>query len=85
MTTEWCRHDEARRQGIECNLAIVADMEAKAVKITTGRVGRCFEMPGGNLFTIRNEQPAGSSMEHIQQLLPISREDAEDFYGYSPA
>ena len=85
MTTEWCRHDDARQQGIERNLAVIAEMEAKAVRVTFGPVGRCFEMTDGRLLTILNEQPAASPMEHIQHLLPVSREDAEDFYGYSPA
>jgi hypothetical protein len=84
VSAEWCRHDDARQQGIERNLSLVAELEAKAVRVTTGPVGRCFEMPGGRLMTIANEQQAGSSIEHIQQLLPLSREDAEDFYGWYP-
>jgi hypothetical protein len=84
VSSEWCRHDEAQQQGIERNLSLVAEVEAKAVRVTRGPAGRCFEMAEGRLLTILNEQPAGSSIERIQHLLPVSREDAEDFYGYSP-
>jgi hypothetical protein len=79
-----CRHDRANREGRERNLAEVAEMEARAVRITAGELGRCFELPNGRLVTITNEQPPDSEMLHIQFILPLMPEWAEDGYGWAP-
>lgn len=83
--SEFVRAAEAgreRRRNIERNLATVADLEAKAERITTGPGGRCFVLPGEELYVIHNQQPPGSEMWHSQWVMPVTREDAEDFYGY---
>lgn len=69
-----------RQWPIAKNLELIADLEAKAVRITGQPGHRCFEMPDGQLLTIRNEQPPDSDVEYVQHFIPLTREDAEDFY-----
>jgi hypothetical protein len=66
------------------NLRQIAELEAEAVRITRGPAGRCFAMPNGRLITVANEQPPNSDVLHFQAILLLSREDAEDFYGWTP-
>lgn len=73
------------RRDIAANLATIAEIEARAVRITHGPSGRCFQLVNGYLVTIRNEQPAGSSYAHSQIVQQITTMDAEDFYGWTPA
>ena len=74
-----------RRRAIRRNLDQVADLELASVRITQGPAGRCFEMPSGMLLTILNEQRPSSGFElvHAQAIVPITTEDAIDFYGWS--
>ncbi len=86
---EWgIRLGRERREAIAQNLEIVADMEARAVRITVGPAGRCFQLPGDfgqpHLMVINNEQPRDSEMHYLMAVLPVTREDAEDFYGWAP-
>lgn len=67
---------------IQKNLDRIAELESQAVRITVGPGGRCFVMPDGQLLTIKNEQPIGSTVEHVMFVQPLRREDAEDFYGF---
>jgi hypothetical protein len=66
------------------NYAQIADLEREAVRITVGPAGRCFEMPDGHLLTIHNEQRDDGFLR-LQQIAPLLREDAEDYYGWVPA
>jgi hypothetical protein len=75
----------AHRQAIQRNLGAIVNLHRQAVRVTRGPAGRCFEMPDGRLLTITNEQTPGSPFRHFQYVLPISREDAEDLYGWSDA
>jgi hypothetical protein len=77
---------DERRALIERNREQLAELEASAFRITTGPAGRCFEMVDGKLFTIRNPQPPDvDDLYYLQVLWPLTREDAEDFYGWTPA
>lgn len=76
--------DREHRAAIADNLAAVAKLEAEAVRITTGPSGRCFVMADGRLFVIYGEQPAGTDILYCQYIVPVSPEDAEQFYGWTP-
>lgn len=77
------RQGAERRRDIAKNLEVVEALERGAVRITHGPAGRCFQMGDGALFAITNEQPRGSDIHYLQWSHQLTREDAEDFYGWT--
>lgn len=74
-----------RQEDIALNLKVAARVEAEAVRTTDGPAGRCYVMPSGGLLVIENQQPVATDILYIQHVMPITRQDAEDFYGFVQA
>lgn len=64
------------------NLAYQDELQSTAVRTTDGPNGRCYEMADGRLLVLFGAQPPDTDILHSQYPLPITREVAEDFYGY---
>lgn len=83
--------DDAPRQAesllaqrrIDQNLRLQMEMRERAVQVLERGDSILFEMADGRLLAIHNAQRVGETIVRFQALVPVSREDAEDLYGWS--
>lgn len=68
---------------IEENLRLQAELRERSVQVIERGDSLLFELTDGRLLAVHNAQRLGESIVRFQALVPVSREDAEDLYGWT--